>query len=471
MLRKELFMLRHHFRFLRITGWGLVFAFLLGSLPCLAAEPLPPLPQESKEHKDARMQWWREARFGMFIHWGLYCITAGEWNGQPVNGISSWIMSEENGKIPVEEYRELVHQFNPVKFSAQEWVQIAKDAGVKYIILTSKHHEGFCLFDSKYTDYDVMSTPFQRDILKELSDECHKQGMRIGWYYSQLDWSFPEAQGKRSPDYGARLPELIELVNNHTREITGNYGRIDVLWFDGEWMDAWTESDGRRLYQRLRQDHPDLIINNRIGKGRQAKPGEHDTREYVGDFGTPEQEIPATGMPGYDWETCMTMNDSWGFKKNDHNWKPAEVLIRQLVDTASKGGNYLLNVGPTPEGIIPPPSVERLEAMGKWLKVNGESIYGTSAGIFPKLDWGRCTVRPGKLYLHVFDWPADGRLVVPGLKNEVKKTYLLADKNTKLKVSVEGNHVIVTLPEKALDPIDTVVVLNIKGQPEVNAPV
>jgi len=409
------------------------------------------LPNETKEEMDKRMAWWREGKFGMFIHWGLYAIPAGEWKGKKVSGIGEWIM--HRAQIPKEEYAPLQKQFNPVKFDAEQWVGIAKRAGMKYIVITSKHHDGFCLFDSKLTDYDIMGTPYQRDVLKALADECHKQGIKICWYHSIMDWYHPDAKGKDFPKY-------VEHMRGQLKELLTNYGKIGVLWFDGEWIGEWTEEQGRELEKYIRGLQPDLIVNNRVGK-RKRSPG---------DFGTPEQHIPATGMPGWDWETCMTMNNTWGFKKDDHNWKSTQDLIRKLVDIVSKGGNFLLNVGPTAEGLIPQPSVERLAEIGRWMDVNGQSIYGTTASPFARLAWGRCTKKPGLLFLHVFDWPADGKLVVPGLENEVGRAYLLADANRALEVTRAGERIVIDLPQKAPDPIDTVVVLAIEGEPKVVQP-
>ena len=454
---------------------GMVSVMLMGGI-LLGADKKKDAPavdpfKETPQQRDARMQWWREARFGMFIHWGLYAVPGGVWNGQEVPSAGEWIMF--SGKIPVAEYEPLVQQFNPIQFNAKEWVQIAKEAGMKYIVLTSKHHDGFCLFDSQYTDYDIMSTPFKRDIIKELSDECHKQGLKICWYHSIMDWHHPDYLPRREwdqrPADQADFNRYITYLKNELTELVTKYGDIGVLWFDGEWENTWTEAMAKDVYAFLRNLQGDIIINNRISKGRGGMGGMTAEGIFSGDFGTPEQELPATGMAGADWETCMTMNDTWGFKKNDHNWKSPETLIRQLVDASSKGGNYLLNVGPTPDGLIPSPSVERLEAMGKWMKVNSESIYGSSASVFPKLAWGRCTVKPGRLYLHVFDWPADGKLEVPGLKNKVKKAYLLADKKARLQVTPGEDSQIVSLPATAPDPIASVVVLEIEGQPEVAA--
>jgi alpha-L-fucosidase len=373
-------------------------------------------------------------------------------------------------KIPVSEYEPLQKQFNPVKFDARQWAKIAKGAGMKYIVITSKHHDGFCLFDSKLTDYDVMGTPFRRDIMKELADACRQEGLRICWYHSIMDWHHPDYLPRRPwdprPGLNPDFSRYIEHLKGQLRELTTNYGKIGVLWFDGEWEDTWTHEHGKMLYQYVRGLDPDIIINNRVDKGRQGMAGLTAKGDFAGDFGTPEQEIPATGLPGVDWESCMTMNDTWGFKTDDHNWKSAETLVRNLIDIASKGGNYLLNVGPTAEGLIPEPSVERLARMGQWMHVNGESIYGTSASPFKRLAWGRATQKPGKIYLHVFDWPK-GPLVVPGLKNQVTKAYLLADKDRALEFSAGDDGVLIKLPERAPDKIASVVVLEIAGKPEV----
>ena len=422
--------------------------------------------------KDERMKWWREARFGMFIHWGLYAVPAGEWKGEKVPGIGEWIM--EKGQIPVSEYEPLTKQFNPVKFDAEEWVQIAKNAGMKYIVITSKHHDGFCLWDSKYTDYDVIdATPFKRDILGELAMECRKQGIRLCFYHSIMDWHHPDAQAPFYPEYndtGKSNPNFDRYVEYYLKgqlkELVQNYGPLGIMWFDGEWVKDWTRENGWDMFDYCLSLQPDIIVNNRVGNGRQGMRGLSKSDEFAGDYGTPEQEIPATGLPGVDWETCMTMNDTWGFKSYDKNWKSREDLLHKLVDIASKGGNFLLNVGPTAEGLIPGPSVERLAAIGEWMKINSESIYGTTASPLGEVSWGRCTAKPGRLYLHVFDWPTNGKLEVSGLINKVKKAYLLADKKrAKLLVtSTSKEKVVITVPSEAADPIDTVIVLQIENK-------
>ncbi|MGD0093226.1 MAG: alpha-L-fucosidase, partial [Planctomycetota bacterium] len=398
---------------------------VFSGLYCAHAGEMPKLLQETKEQQDQRMKWWREAKFGMFIHWGLYAVPAGEWQGKQIGGIGEWIMN--NAHIPVAEYEQLAAQFNPVKFDARQWARTIKDAGMKYLVITSKHHDGFCLFDSKLGDYNmVKATPFKRDVLKELAEACKAEGVTLCFYHSIMDWHHPDAQAPSFPDYNSakhnpEFPRYVEYLRGQLKELLTNYGHIGILWFDGEWIGDWTEAQGITLYNELRALQPDLIVNNRIGKSRKGMQGMSGEKTSPGDYGTPEQEIPATGIPGADWESCMTMNDTWGYKKNDQNWKSAETLIRNLVDIASKGGNFLLNVGPTAEGEMPAPSVERLAAIGKWIKVNSESLYAASPSPFAKLPWGRCTGKPGKLFLHVFNWPKDGKLDVPGLSNKVAK--------------------------------------------------
>ena len=332
---------------------------------------------ESEKEFDQRMAWWRDAGFGMFIHWGAYAVPAGIHQNKEISGVGEWIMSAAH--IPVSEYEPYARQFNPLEFDAEEWVAIAKEAGMQYIVITSKHHDGFCLWNSQVTDYDIMDTsPFKRDILKELRQACDQAGIQLCFYHSIMDWHHPDAQGKDygnpnpdGPDFAAyresylkpQLRELVEQYNPH------------VLWFDGEWISEWTEEQGKDLYQFVRSLNPDIIINNRVGKGRQGMQGMNREGDDVGDFGTPEQEILDYGSAELDWESCMTMNDTWGFKQNDHNWKPARTLIHNLIDIAAKGGNYLLNVGPTAEGLIPAPSLERLKEVGEWMRVNAAVVH------------------------------------------------------------------------------------------------
>ncbi|HCA80778.1 MAG TPA: hypothetical protein DEP53_13705 [Bacteroidetes bacterium] len=431
---------------------------------------------ESKVRQEQRMKWWTEARFGMFIHWGLYSIPAGEWKGSTDH--AEWIRT--TARIPLQEYDKFVDQFNPVKFNAAEIVRMAKSGGMKYIVITSKHHDGFCLFDSKNTDFDVMSTPFKRDIMKELADACHKEGLKICWYHSIMDWHHPDYLPRREwetgrPTTGADFDRYIEHMKSQLKELLSNYGEIGVLWFDGEWESTWNTKYGTDLYNYVRSLQPNIIINNRVGAGRSGMEGFTKSGEFAGDFGTPEQEIPATGLPGVSWETCMTMNDHWGFNKHDQNWKSTEDLIRKLADIASKGGNFLLNIGPTAEGLFPQQAIERLGQMGAWMAVNGESIYDTKASPFKSLDWGRCTQKPieggFRLYLHVFDWPKNGKLIVPGILNEPKRAYLLADKEQlHLLVRRQEDALVIDLPSEPQDPINSVVVVDIRGNVDVTSP-
>ncbi len=338
--------------------------------------------EESEEAFDERMEWWRDATFGMFIHWGPYAVPAGVYKGERIEGIGEWIM--DRADIPVEEYEKFSRRFNPTEYDADEWVRIAKDAGMRYIIITSKHHDGFCLWDSEVSEYDAVDfAAIGKDLLAELKAACDKYGVELGFYHSIMDWHHPDAQAPHYPDYNTqdkKNPNFDQYVENYlkpqVRELVMNYDPA-VLWFDGEWIPEWTHEHGLEMYQFIRSMKPDIIINNRVDKGRQGMQGmNRDDQAYAGDFGTPEQEILETTST-YDWESCMTMNDSWGYKKYDDNWKSAEVLIHNLIDVAAKGGNYLLNIGPTPEGLIPEPSVERLAAMGDWLDTNGEAIFAT----------------------------------------------------------------------------------------------
>jgi alpha-L-fucosidase len=431
--------------------------------------------KEPGTQKDARMKWWREARFGLFIHWGLYAVPAGEWNGKTDYG--EWIRT--SAKIPLEEYDKFLSQFNPVKFNATEWVKMAKDAGMKYIVITSKHHDGFQLFDSKQSDFNVMSTPFKRDVLKELAEACRKEGLKMCWYHSIMDWHHPDYLPRREwektrSSEGADFKRYFEYMKAQLKELLTNYGDISVLWFDGEWENTWNTNYGRELYNYVRSLQPDIIINNRVGAGRSGMEGFTKDGEFSGDFGTPEQTIPATGLPGVDWETCMTMNDHWGYNKNDRNWKSAKEILQMLADIASKGGNYLLNVGPTAEGIFPRESVDRLKEIGSWMRVNGESIYGTEASPFNKLDWGRCTKKTigndTRLYLHVFNWPGDGKLAVPGIFNKVKRASLLSNPEKELETARHEDAIIINIPDAAPDSVNSVIILDLSGKEDINNP-
>lgn len=416
---------------------------------------------------DEKMEWWREARFGMFIHWGLYAVPAGEWDGKEIPGISEWIMLRAG--IPVKEYEKLAQQFNPVKFDAEKWVLLAKNAGMKYIVITSKHHDGFAMFQSKASNYNIYdATPFKRDPLMELAAACRKHGIRLGFYYSQAqDWHEAGGtysgieRGKPHWDRELKRDSLMNYINGkalpQVKEILENYGGLDILWWD---TPIGMTEEAARLLQNEVDKYPNLITNNRL------------YRPWPGDFSTPEQHVPPTGLD-YDWEVCMTMNTSWGYKWYDNEWKSSETLIKMLVDIASKGGNLLLNVGPTAEGLIPDSSAIRLEEIGNWMKRNSESVYGTTASPFFKLTWGRCTkkIENGNttLYLHVFDWPNDELLRIPGLKAKIRDIYLLKNPKQKFAWKFENNDLLLHAPKVIFDPINTVIVVKINGEPEITS--
>ncbi|HQT90531.1 MAG TPA: alpha-L-fucosidase [Candidatus Kryptobacter bacterium] len=428
----------------------LAFALLLQP-----AEPQRAVAQ-TETPQQARMQWWVDARFGMFIHWGIYAI--------PAKG--EWYMS--NGHVPRAEYEKYAKEFDPTEFNADEWAKIAHDAGMKYLVITSKHHDGFCMFDTKATDYSVVkATPWHKDPLKALSAACRKYGVKFAVYYSIMDWHSPYQEASDpNPEHPTYNPThfkpgdkgaYIEYMKTQLKELVTQYHPA-VLWFDGGWMEGWTNKDGKEIYDYLRKLDPKLIVNNRVGG--------------AGDYETPEQQIPPNGIPGHDWETCMTINDDWGYNATDFDFKSSETLIRNLVDIASKGGNYLLNVGPTAKGVIPEPEVTRLDTMGAWLKANGDAIYGSSASPFTtQIPWGRCTQKPGKLYLEVFDWPANGELVLHGLYSKPDRTFILWDmKKSHLKVDKRGDALVISVPTEAPDKICSVVELDFAGIIEVYNP-
>jgi alpha-L-fucosidase len=468
-----------------------LFFFII--MACLAGLPAGLQAAEQKETKsqhDARMAWWREAKFGMFIHWGVYSVPAGIYQGQPIPGLGEWIMHD--AKIPMAEYQRYARDFNPTEFNADHWVATAKAAGMKYIVITAKHHDGFAMYDTKVSPWNIMqATTFGRDPLKELAEACEQQGLKLGFYYSQAqDWNNGGAAmgGKWDPAQNRSMDSYINHVAvPQIKELVSNYGEAPaVLWWDTP-VDM-TPKRAQKLYDAVTAVRTNIIMNNRLGGG------------FAGDTETPEQTIPARGYPGRDWETCMTMNDTWGFKTNDNNWKSTETLIRNLCDIASKGGNFLLNVGPTSEGLMPQPSLDRLAEIGAWMKVNHEAIYGTQPTLFgaeagalsdtekdgdgnpkfiPAWNWRSTTkpgewifglrVRPTKIYLEIFEWPADEKFELAGLQSPVTKAYLLAG-HQKLPVTQSGSHVTLKLPATAPDKIASVICLEIKDQtPKVTA--
>ena len=439
--------------------------------PAAAQPPVRDFTQDSPAQKDARMAWWRQARFGMFVHFGAYAVPAGTYHGQRVGG-GEWIMN--NSHIPITEYEQFTRSFNPVRYDADAWARTAKDAGMKYIIITSKHHDGFGMFNSKVSGYDIVhASPFHRDVIKALSEAAHRQGLKFGVYYSIMDWHHPDAQGAAAPNYNSSTvsnPNFGRYVETYMKpqlkELVSQYPYIDVLWFDGEWIADWNNERGRDLYNYVRSLKPGLIVNNRVSNGRNGSMSGVDTQGRIGlgDFGTPEQEVPAKGLPGVDWETCMTVNENWGFQSFDDDWKSPRQLLRTLIDIAAKGGNLLLNVGPNGAGEIPVESVSRLHEMGEWMRVNGESIYGTTASPYGEPAWGRYTAKPGYVYAHVFEWPKELAIPLTGMTAKPRAAYMLADH---LPVTIEQTAAgfVATLPKRAPSSIASVLVLDMgRGQ-------
>ncbi len=414
------------------------------------------LPGQAPQAPDAAtaqaLKKFDEMKFGMFIHWGLYAIPAGEWKGKYVRGIGEWIMFRE--RIPVAEYGQLAKQFNPVKFNGGEWAQLAKDAGMRYMVITSKHHDGFAMFGSKASAYNIVdATPFGRDPMKELSAACGERGLDFGFYYSQ-DQDWHEANGRGNnwdfPEKRNAQPYLEGKVFPQVREILSGYGPLRLIWFDTPGL--LSEQQVTELRATVKKLQPGCLINQRIGHGR------HDYAQ-TGDNAIPIQVYTKDGK----WEVPATLNDTWGYKKNDQHWKDPRDLISKLCDIVSKGGNYLLNVGPTAEGVIPADSQRILRTIGQWLAVNGEAIYGTSPSPFNMRDitW-RATAKPGKLYLHILNWPGKS-LRVEGLESQVTKAYFLANKAA-VKFKKAGNGYEFALPAKGLDENVTVLALEIADQ-------
>ena len=413
--------------------------------------------EESAAQRDQRMEWWREAKFGMFIHWGVYAVPAGTYEGKQIGGIGEWI--QHQARIPVATYKDYAHQFNPVKFDPQAWAELAKDAGMRYMVITSKHHDGFALYDSAATDWDVVdATPYGKGLLAPLAAAARDAGLKFGLYYSQAqDWNHPggakagldEGDGWDPQHKGSFDDYLAEIAVPQTKEILEQF-HPDVLWWD---TPVWMTRERAQPLHELLALQPQIITNNRLGGG------------FAGDTETPEQHIPATGFADRDWETCMTLNDTWGYKSYDHNWKSTKTIITNLVDIVSKGGNYLLNVGPTAEGEIPQESIDRLHEVGAWMAVNGDAIYGTTASPCRKPAWGRLTHKGDRVFLHVFDWPQDGRLTLP-LRVETSGCRLLADPDREFAVAQTEEGLEIHVTGDAVDPICTVIEMNIASEPQ-----
>ena len=407
------------------------------------------------------MDWWREARFGMFIHWGLYSVAGGEWKGKDYGkeqgGASAeWLMNSAN--IPGAEYRStLAPKFNPTKFNAKKWVSMAKNAGMKYIVITSKHHEGFCLFDTDATDYNVMdATPFKRDIIKELSEECARQDIKFGVYYSQFkDW-YHRGRGKEAGVLSNQ--EYLKLVQKNLDELLSNYGEMAVLWFDVGGSDL-IEANAQGA--RVRELQPNTVICSRLYSRRVP-----DAKKKYADFNSlPDRQLPTQRMK-MDSETCMTMRHNWGYDRTDNAWKSTKDIIEFLALCGSRGVNLLLNVGPTPEGTLLPEEIVRLKEVGEWMSVNGESIYGTQASpVDFDFRWGAMTQKGRTVYLHVLEWEPKG-IVFNGLVGKPAKVYFLADPDRKaLPVSYDADRHVTTVsvPTKMPDLRDMVIAVEYDG--------
>jgi alpha-L-fucosidase len=407
-----------------------------------------------------RMAWFQHDKLGMFIHFGPYSALAGEWNGHriPVGDEAEWIMQRFN--IPVAQYRELARGFNPARFDAEQCVALAKAAGMKYLVVTAKHHDGFAMYRSSVSHYNIVDwTPFKRDIVKELSDACRKAGIRFCVYYSHReDWDDPGGYGNNW-DYDRAKKNFQRYLDQKSkpqlRELLTGYGPLGLVWFD-RGMD--TAQHAQQFVDMVHTLQPRCLINGRVG---------NYGRELMGDYqDMNDNGMPSGGLEEY-WETPQTLNTTWGYSKFDQQWKSAGNVIQRLVEIVSKGGNYLLNIGPMGDGSIPAASVATLQKVGVWMSKNSQSIYGSSACPLPDSPWGRCTVNGTTIYLHVFSWPSDAILRVPALQNEVQSAYLLSDPSHKLKVSPDQAQVTVALPQRQSDDNDSVVVLQLASPPKV----
>jgi alpha-L-fucosidase len=377
--------------------------------------------------REERTEWFLEARFGMFIHWGLYAI--------PARG--EWVRSVE--KISNEEYQPFFEEFKPTHYNPQEWAKAAKAAGMKYAVITAKHHDGFCLFDSKLTDYKATNTKAGRDLIREYVDSFRSEGLGVGFYYSLLDWHhehYPALGDTIHPmrndeAYNAQprdLAKYVDYMHGQVRELLTDYGKIDIIWFDFSYErmtgEAWRATDLVKMVYSLQ---PDIIIDNRLGGNLKAKTPEI----YSGDFASPEQIIPPEGVVNEEgvslpWEACITLNDHWGYCASDRNYKSSKQVIRTLAECVSKNGNLLLNVGPDAKGRIPEESLQILAEVGKWMKYNGDSIYSCGLSHQPKPEWGRFTQKDNFLYAHILE-RGIGPINLKGLNGKLKKARLVAD--------------------------------------------
>jgi len=415
--------------------------------------------------------WYREAKFGMFIHWGPYSLASVE---------ASWpIMTPDLKKrdnITEAEYRALPSRFNPTRFDPVAWVRLSKAAGQRYLVFTSKHHDGFCMFDSAYTNYKITQTPYGKDIVAQLAEACRRENMPLGFYYSPPDMNHPGFRdtSKLARDnwagepWRAEWPLYLDYMELQLSELLTRYGDVRIIWFDG--LGHQEKYNGARFLKLIHGLQPASLVNNRIGlpadyeTPEQFIPKSIPTKGHRLDFDNRETGVDPGGIPRPEdfrlWETCMTINDTWAYNANDKNYKSTTVLIRSLVEVASKGGNFLLNVGPGPDGTIQPEFEERLRAVGQWLKVNGESIYGTTYGPWQSLPFGKTTAKGNTVYLHIFDWP-NGKLEVKNVSRKVKSATLLAGGKA-VDIQQSGGHLWIDLPAHNPDPHLSVVALEME---------
>jgi len=367
---------------------------ILSAGAALAAAPQISTAAAGDADRERRMKWWHEARFGMFIHWGLYST----------QGRHEWVM--ENEGIPVAEYEQFAKIFKPKPNAARAWAKLAKQAGQKYMVMTTKHHEGFCLFDTKLTDYCAPKQGPGRDLVAEYVEAARAEGRRVGFYYSLMDWHHPDGALCATDEQARR--RFVDYIHGQIHELLTNYGKIDVLWYDVAWpLDAagWESEKMNEMVFKLQ---PDIIVNNR--------------NQLPGDFATPEQHIQADKRA---WETCMTMNSSWGFQKADDDWKTPKTIVRNLVSCVRNRGNYLLNIGPKADGSIPEESVRILTSVGKWMDRNSGSIYDSDPCQPGQSDYATFSRKGNTLYMHVYFWPGS-TVVIGGLMSQVKSAKLLA---------------------------------------------
>jgi len=415
-------------------------------------------PQTAAE----RMAWWREARFGMFVHFGLYSMLGGEWGGRTDYG--EWIRN--NAKIPIDEYNTLIDRFNPTRFSADALARQAAAAGMKYLVITTKHHDGFCLWPTAQTKWSVPNSPYRRDFMRDVADACRAYGVRPCWYHSIMDWHHPDYLPRRDwelaarPATGADFTRYDRYLKAQVEELLTQYGDIGVMWFDGEWESTWTQDLGASLLAHVHSLQPDTLVNSRVSPQPPPPTEGQMVRPKYGDFGTPEQKVPDRGVSGVDWESCITMNGNWGFNRADENWKSVARLVELLVETSSKGGNLLLNVGPDGSGATPAPSVERLQGLAEWMRVHGTAIHGSSASPFEGTPF-RATRTGNRLHCFLQQWPAERQLLLPGVTTLPTRAAMLgsADRAGLPTRRVDAG-VVVTLPPTASNSICSVLALD-----------